>query len=270
MSDIGKMALSVNRKDGDIFRDKSNRKKLRLNSVPSQKLPQNICMVCLGAKKKLEWVPEHKQVLCVCPPAQPLHTVISSPNKRSRMSWSQDEKKTLFKGIKGHGDVKKVNSQCRINWAKVITYCRKNECFGNEKELRICWQNMKANAKKVYNCEMVGTKLERKICKYLYGKPQKKAVKANVQTKEESIDTPSSEEEEDEEPDLKMPVLEPEVYTTDTNEEVKEKPDVVKETEDEDSDEYYSISDVEEKFQIRIRPYEAKDVISLLSSDEDQ
>jgi len=52
---------------------------------------------------------------------------------------------------------------------------RSNGCFGNEKELRTVWQNMRVNAAKVYKNDIFGSKLDRKVSRFIYGRPQNRS-----------------------------------------------------------------------------------------------
>lgn len=289
-------------KDDDIFRDKSNRKKLRLNSVPSTRLPTHICKTCLCTTVLPNTTGEFKPTLCTClnvstNSTSPLSPALSPLTiKKSRIRWSQDEKKILFRAIKDYGDAKFNNSQVRINWANVVARCRSNGCFGNEKELRTVWQNMRVNAAKVYKNDIFGSKLDRKVSRFIYGRPQNRS--RNVTEGSSSLSD--------------CPKRNMEVLTTDEDEGFREPPQSssqyfptdeekssgainecetatfynddllktdTKKTElkndssegasvDDDSDEYYSITDVEEVYNIKIRPT-AMEVISLLSSDEE-
>jgi len=280
-------------KDDDVFRDKNNRKKLRVNSVPSMKLPKHICTACLGAKdnlgQSLNFQP--KQCRCNSPsaPLQPIYQ-LSSVSKRTRIKWTAEEKKTLLKAIKKYGDMKVGNSNLRINWANVVSHCRSNGCFGNEKELKSVWQNMRTNATKVYRNDIFGSRLDRKVSRFLYGKPSKKsrespaagsASNERFSSSQQNMDSTDEEDEEFQEPITHKIIQDfPEVEDVEEisgQEEIGESRTRIEEEgeeedEDQDSEQYYTISDVEELFHIQIRPKPPKapmEVISLLSSDEE-
>ncbi|KAL1490606.1 hypothetical protein ABEB36_013270 [Hypothenemus hampei] len=265
--------------DEDVFRDKNNRKKLRLNSVPSTKLPEHICTTCLGSKFHLPTSPHFQLKLCRCGVTTPnvLLEQQTPPNKRTHLKWSTLEKKTLFKAIRQYGDIRFGNNNIRINWANVLNNYRSNGCFGNEKELKVVWQNMRTNALKIYKNEIYGSKLDRKIARFLFGKsPQR----IKTKNKDSNKDASSTDEEplqetsmckiqEDKQECNGTSAIE---HSTLVTQEAKEKTDASmcdSNSDSDDSQEYYSITDIEDIFEIKIRP-EPSQVISLVSSDDDQ
>ncbi|ERL92072.1 uncharacterized protein LOC109540226 isoform X1 [Dendroctonus ponderosae] len=262
-------------KEDDVFRDKNNRKKLSVNSVPSMKLPTRICACCLGAATPSVGPTAPHLKVCKCNTLAALKTIQNHSIKRTRTTWTAEEKLILFKAIKNYGDVKFRSHNIRINWANVVNHCRASGCFGNEKELKYVWQNMRANAIKVYKNNIFGSKLDRKVSKFLHGI----APKTPKLSSETECATVNMYELGDSKQDLQSePAHQPmqesasnaalECSTAATDIKDEEEPhDCCSEQE---SDEYYSISDVEELFQIKIRPNNAQEVISLLSSDDEK
>ncbi|XP_066141942.1 uncharacterized protein [Euwallacea fornicatus] len=303
-------------KGEDIFKDKTNRKKLRLNSVPSAKLPSQMCVTCFSSSASLNDCSGLSSKTCDCNNAskttQLTQPVLPLTIKKSRIRWSLEEKKILFKAVKDHGEAKFANSQVRINWASVVNHCRANRCFGNEKELRTVWQNMRVNASKVCKNQIFGSKLDRKVSRFLYGKPPTRSRnstedssstgesannKERKHSKGDSSDdefeesgegvmmhyfrAEEGEEQKDDEGIIKENDLcnnnnknddqKTDFNETKTNEACSNNVTEIFSTDEggEDSDEYYSITDVEEKFNIKIRP-QPEEVISLLSSDDEE
>ncbi|KAH1005257.1 hypothetical protein HUJ04_006272 [Dendroctonus ponderosae] len=226
-------------KEDDVFRDKNNRKKLSVNSVPSMKLPTRICACCLGAATPSVGPTAPHLKVCKCNTLAALKTIQNHSIKRTRTTWTAEEKLILFKAIKNYGD------------------------------------NMRANAIKVYKNNIFGSKLDRKVSKFLHGiapKTPKLSSETECATVNMYVLGDSKQDLQSEPAHQPMQesasnaALECSTAATDIKDE-EEPHDCCSEQE---SDEYYSISDVEELFQIKIRPNNAQEVISLLSSDDEK
>ncbi|XP_076259483.1 uncharacterized protein LOC143195870 [Rhynchophorus ferrugineus] len=152
----------------DIFLDKSNKKKLKINSTPSVLLPQVKCYDVISTEKQ--------SVRMSSPATQSLNnkrfpvSKVSVPEKctrRSRLSWSREERTILFRLIKKYGETKFSNNHIRINWKIVCEQSRNYDIFASEKDLKSAWQYLRVRAVKVANNEFLGTKLDKKVAKYI-------------------------------------------------------------------------------------------------------
>ncbi|CAG9766874.1 unnamed protein product [Ceutorhynchus assimilis] len=266
----------------DVFRDKNNRKKLIINSVPSLLSKPNICTRCHGLKNPSSVSSMSKTCQCensVLTPKQPPsekssdavqspeHPVFSNTAKKPRLKWTTHEKNILFKVIKSYGEVK-VGAKIHINWRNVAIYCRAKGCFGNQNELRNVWQSMRINAVKVYRNEIFGSKLDRKVSRFLFGKaPRKNRRKItnnnnnneNDGVSKEIIDTSTTEGDEQRKRQAMIESAEKEELETIPTDSTTESGIVVEDieeydAEEEDSDEYFTLSDVEDFYHIQIRP----------------
>ncbi|XP_030763931.1 uncharacterized protein LOC115888363 isoform X2 [Sitophilus oryzae] len=287
-------------KDRDVFLDKNSRKKLNLNSTPSLKLPKFVCTTCLGTKCiRLDGVQKNVKV-CKCHlQSKPkiAKVTVSDNRMSSRNRMSQEQKIKLFKLIKKHGEVKHVKSTIRINWINVLKYSRKHGLLGTEKELRSVWQYLRIKAMRVFKKEAQGSKLERKISRFLHGKgrgdaqlnnsttdspekPEDKAtstsessddlldeppIEENNITETETVNKSNNEQIEEETKQDEDKVIKQEIKSEIVSKTVQEMEDSGKESGSDSDDEYYSIDDIEKEYGIKLK---SETEVILISSDE--